>query len=184
MLVLAVIGGCWLASAAVAQTLRNASFEDKSEADDRALGWERWGHWMNRECGWTPVKDGTCIIGYHHWEIESGDNSGLYQDVSGAKAGARYTFTIQANVDPAKEGLQSPVAVELRLESTINGEQVTLQSASYQLNEIATGDQWSPLTVSGTAASDSLRVLVVVYPAQQGPRGGAVKFDAAGISSR
>lgn len=182
ILMMAIMGFLVLSTVAVqAQSLQNASFERPGDADDRAYGWDRWGQWINRECSWTPVVDGSCLIGYHHWQIESGDSSGLYQDVAGAKEGARYAFKIMANADLAKEDKKGPVSVELRLECTVYGEQVTINSSTYKVEEIATGDQWSPLTVSGTAANDTLRVLVIVYPSPEGPRDGAVKFDAAAL---
>ena len=42
--------------------LVNPSFEDSGDAADRAAGWGRWGQWMNREEGWTPVHSGVSPI--------------------------------------------------------------------------------------------------------------------------
>ena len=80
--------------------LENASFEDPMDpADwtcDIAKDWTRWGHWMNRETGWMPTKSGTCLIGYHHWEINGTENSGVSQLISGVAKEASYTFSIFA----------------------------------------------------------------------------------------
>lgn len=165
-----------------AQTLKNASFEEAGTDMDLAAHWGRWGAWINRETDWTPVRNGTCIMGYHHWELENADNSGFYQDVEDIKAGRDYTFRVYANLDPAKDGAANPTEIELRLESSLDGQQVTVNSEHYNLEDVATGEAWSPLTVSGHAANDTLRVLVIVYPSQGGPRGGAIKFDDASLS--
>ena len=44
---------------------------------------------------------------------------------------------------------------------------------------LASGKEWTRLSVSGTANSPRLRVLMVISPAADGPRGGAVKLDDA-----
>ena len=162
--------------------MENASFEVEGSSGDQAESWSRWGDWMNRESGWTPVKEGSCIIGYHHWQIEKGDNSGLYQDMK-VTAGKNYTFSIYANADNPADG-KNAESVELRLETTVNGTQATVASKTFSLADIATGTDWSRLQVSGVAPNDTLRVLVIVNPAKEGPRGGAVKFDAADIDAR
>ena len=162
--------------------MENASFEVEGSSGDQAEAWSRWGDWMNRETGWTPVKDGQCIIGYHHWQIEKGDNSGLYQDMK-VEAGKNYTFSIYANADTSADS-KNAESVELRLETTINGTQATVSSKTYNLSDLATGADWSKLQVSGVAPNDTLRVLVVVNPSKESPRGGAVKFDAAELAAK
>lgn len=172
----------WMMAAVSAQAqLANPSFENEGASSDMAESWSRWGDWMNRETGWTPVKDGACIIGYHHWQIEKSDNSGLYQDVK-VTAGQKYTFSIFANSDNSADS-KNAASVELRLESTVNGEQSTLASKVYNLSDIASGTDWSKLEVSAVAANDSLRVLVIVNPSKESPRGGALKFDAAELTT-
>ncbi len=170
----------WAAVSARAQMV-NPSFEDEGEQGDLAAGWLRWGDWMNREAAWTPVKDGSCIIGYHHWQIEKTDNSGLYQDMK-VTAGQPYTFTVYANADKPADA-KTAENVELRLETTVNDQQSTVASKTYNLSDLATGSDWSKLQVSGTAPNDTLRVLIIVTPAKEGPRGGAVKFDDASLKS-
>lgn len=170
------------ALASSAQSLVNPSFEDQGEQPDLAAGWSRWGDWMNREVGWTPQKDGAALIGYHHWQIEKTDNSGLWQDIV-VTPGRRYTFSIYANNDPAKDQGANAQSVEVRLEASIDGQQSTISSRTYALSDLASGDNWSLLRVEGTAPNETLRALVVVTPSKESPRGGAVKFDQASLTS-
>jgi ABC-type phosphate transport system substrate-binding protein len=159
--------------------LMNPSFEEQGETADRAAGWGRWGDWFNREEGWTPVHSGHCILGYHHWEIPSAKDSGVYQDVAGAVKGASYTFGIYASVDKAKKPARDAVSIELRLESTVDGSEQTVASKLYKVADLPP-DDWQKLTVSGSANSDTLRVLVIVTPSpMDGTRGGALRFDDA-----
>lgn len=159
--------------------LINPSFEEQGETTDRAAGWSRWGDWFNREEGWTPVHSGHCILGYHHWEIPSARDSGVYQDVAGAVKGASYTFGIYVSVDKAKNPSKDAVSIELRLESTVDGSQQTVASKLYKVADLPS-DNWQKLTVSGSANSGTLRVLVIVTPSpMDGTRGGALRFDDA-----
>jgi hypothetical protein len=177
----AVIALFMMAAVSARAQLVNASFETAGEQEDLAQGWSRWGDWMNRESVWTPVRDGTCLIGYHHWQIEKSDNSGLYQDTK-VTAGQNYTFSIYANADVSADS-KNAETVELRLESTVDGKQSTLASKMYNLADIATGTDWSKLQISAVAPNDSLRVLVIVNPSKEGPRGGALKFDASELTA-
>ncbi|NJL32959.1 MAG: hypothetical protein HC893_02795 [Chloroflexaceae bacterium] len=56
--------------------LQNGSFEAAGEADDRALAWDRFGDWINRETDWSPVVEGGSVMGYHHFRVSGGDSSG------------------------------------------------------------------------------------------------------------
>jgi hypothetical protein len=162
-----------------APKLVNPSFEDPGDGADRAASWSRWGQWINREEQWTPVHSGRCILGYHHWEIPDANDSGVYQDVGHAVPGAVYAFGIYANLDKAKAPAQNALTIELRLESTVGGQQQTVVSKLYKVADLAP-DQWEKLSVSGSPANDSLRVLVIITPApQNGTRGGAIRFDDA-----
>ena len=159
--------------------LVNPSFEDPGDANDRAAGWGRWGQWMNREAGWTPVHSGHCLLGYHHWQIPDANESGIYQDIEHAVAGTRCTFGIYANLDKARNPARDALTIELRLESTVDGQQQIVASNLYQVGNLAP-NQWEKLTVSGAPVNDSLRVLVIVKPSpQNGTRGGAIRFDDA-----
>jgi hypothetical protein len=164
-----------------APKLVNPSFEDPGDAGDRAAGWSRWGDWFNREESWTPVHSGHCILGYHHWEIPSANDSGVYQDVTGAAKGMPYTFGIYASLDKAKDGRKDPMSIELRLESTVDGHQVTIASKLYKVADLPP-DAWQKLTVTGAPANATFRVLVIVTPsAENGTRGGALRFDDASL---
>jgi hypothetical protein len=164
---------------AAAPKLVNPSFEDAGDASDRAAGWNRWGEWLNREEGWTPVRSGHCILGYHHWEIPSANDSGAYQDVTGTVKGTPYTFGIYASADKAKDASKNAVGIELRLESTVDGHQVTIASKLYKVAELPP-DAWQKLTVTGAPTNDTFRVLVIVTPSpENNTRGGALRFDDA-----
>ncbi|MGO9527919.1 MAG: carbohydrate binding domain-containing protein [Verrucomicrobiia bacterium] len=168
-----------IAEEPTAPKLANPSFEDPGDATDRAAGWSRWGDWFNREEGWTPVRSGHCILGYHHWEIPSARDSGVFQDVAGVVKGASYTFGIYVSVDKAKNPSKDAVSIELRLESTADGSQQTVASKLYKVSDLPPND-WQKLTVSGFANSGTLRVLVIVTPSpMDGTRGGALRFDDA-----
>lgn len=172
-------------SAAVvrAQTLANPSFEEQGEQADLASGWSRWGHWVNRENDWTPVRDGSCLMGYHHWQIESSDSSGFYQDVSNVVPGKVYSFSVYANADPSEDETSNADSVELRLETTLYGEQSIVVSKIYRFVDLATNGQWSLLRVRAAAPRDILRAVVILTPSKDAPRGGALKLDEAALSA-
>lgn len=182
LLIIAVLSLILSLSSSFAR-LVNGSFEEQGEQEDRAVGWNRWGDWINRETGWTPTRDGKCIIGYHHWQIEKGDTSGLWQNVPNIEAGKKYVFTVYANVDRADEESANPKEVELRLETKVNGKQSTVASKKFKFSDLAEGENWSQLQVSATAPNDKLRVLIIVTPASGHDRGGAIKFDEASLVS-
>jgi hypothetical protein len=164
--------------------LKNPSFETVSDAPnaaDRAQHWERWGQWFNREQDWKPQRDGRGLLGYHHWQIESADNSGTYQDVPGLAAGTRCTFSVYANRDLPADGKYGPDTVELRIESSYKGRLLTVASQTYAAKDLASGDNWSRLHVAGTLPADNARVLIVVNPSRQTPRDAALKFDVAAL---
>jgi glucan 1,3-beta-glucosidase len=158
--------------------LANGSFERQADRGDLAAGWNRWGQWMNRETGWAPTHSGSAEIGYHHWQITSEDTSGWWQDVS-VEPGKRYTFSIYAQRDVPPSGQTEARTLELRIESVTDRGEVTLNSRTFDVGTLAGGKEWTRLSVSGTANDPRLRVLMVIAPAADGPRGGAVKLDDA-----
>lgn len=170
---------CFLAAALplCGQTLQNSSFEESGDGPDLAAHWNRWGDWINRESGWSPTHGGKCLIGYHHWQIEGGANSGIWQEVPGVTPGQRFRFTVFVWVDkteaPARE-------IELRMEATRGDHQLTIQSATFPVKEMPTG-QWFPISITGTTPENHVRVLVVVTPSANAPREGAIKFDDAAL---
>lgn len=161
--------------------LQNASFENTGDAADRARQWDRWGEWFNREQDWKPQREGRCVLGYHHWQIESAEDSGVYQDVTGIKPGTRCTFDVYANRDVPADGKHGPEAVELRIESRLGDRLLTVASQTYAAKNIAAGDGWSRLQVTGTIPADNVRVLIIVQPSREGPRDAAVKVDQANL---
>jgi hypothetical protein len=158
--------------------LTNGSFEQQGDSGDVAADWNRWGQWMNRETGWVPTHSGSAEIGYHHGQITSDETSGWWQDVN-ARAGKRYTFSIYAQRDIPAEGQTEAKTLELRMESVTDRGEVTLNSQTFDVKKLASGKEWIHLSVSGTANSPRLRVLMAISPAADGPRGGAVKLDDA-----
>ena len=171
----------FLVTSALAQTLENPSFEEAGASPDVAAHWSRWGDWMNRETAWSPTVSGKAMMGYHHWQIEKPANSGIWQDVTGVKAGSRFTFAIQAWLDKVESG--SVEKVELRMEVAHGSEQVQIASAEFTPKDIPSDGQWHKLSVTGTTPEANLRVLVVVTPAANAPRNGAAKFDDASLSA-
>jgi endoglucanase len=159
--------------------LQNGSFETPGEQNDLADHWRRWGDWMNREDSWTPTHSGKALMAYHHWQIEKADTSGLFQDVD-VTPGQRYTFSVFAQHDDPK-GAHDATSVEIRLENTKPDGQVVLNSETFKVAELPTGDHWKQLSVSGTAVSKTVRVLIITNPSPDIPRGGAVKFDDAAL---
>ncbi|MFH0953608.1 MAG: hypothetical protein V1873_04695 [Verrucomicrobiota bacterium] len=172
------------AAAAAAQTLANPSFEEQGAEIDLAAGWQRWGQWINRDCGWTPVRDGNCLMAYHHWQIETPDPSGFFQDFTNATPGKVYTFSLYANTDPAKDDCVNAESVELRLETTLYGQPVIVVSKLCKFEALAAGNDWSLLRVRAAAPTETLRVVVILTPAKGDRlRGGAIKFDQAALSA-
>ena len=166
--------------------LQNSSFEvveDAEKAGDRAKGWSRWGQWFNREEKWEPRRDGNCLLGYHHWQIEKADNSGVYQDVAGLTPGARCTFGVYASRDVPDKDKKGPQSVEIRLESPFEGRLLTVASRTYRASDLASGNAWSYLQVTGAIPTDSARVLIIVNPSGEGPRDAALKFDQASFET-
>jgi hypothetical protein len=165
-----------------AADLKNASFETAGDSPDTALNWDRWGQWMNRETAWTPAHGSSaCMLGYHHWQIEDTNNSGVWQDISDVKPGQRFKFSVFVQIDKGDPGTNPVKEVELRLEATRNGSQLEIQSAKYTAANLPADGQWHQISVTGTTPESNLRVLIVASPADSAPRGGAVKFADASL---
>ena len=165
--------------------LQNASFEEPAGRDalDRALGWDRWGQWFNRETDSLPTRDGEGALVYHHDRIETADSSGVYQDVNGLLPGHRYVFEVYAQRDETVAGHSPPATVELRCEAPEGQRLFNVSSKTYQVEDIATGGGWSLLRVSGVAPTDRGRVLIIVNAGSgDSPRGSRVRFDNASLS--
>ena len=161
--------------------LKNPSYEEAGTSNDTAASWSRWGDWMNREDGWTPTHGGKCLVGYHHWEITSDQNSGLWQDVTTVKAGQKFKFSVFVAADAPAGGVSGAEKVELRLEAIRNGHEVLIESVTTPVADLQKSPGWHELSVKGTTPENNIRVLVVVTPASGTPRGGAVKIDDADL---
>ncbi len=157
--------------------LLNPSFEEPGGdgnlwVSDRAAQWDRWGAWFNRETDWSPVRDGQCIMAYHHWKILGDDTAGICQDLPDVPAGRTLTFS----VDAIKDKFTNVDYVELRLEPRSGGQ--ALASQVYRMSDLKSA-KWTTLSVTGASPAPGLRVLVVVKPGRNSARKGALKFDAA-----
>ena len=177
-----IVAGALLVGAphARAEDVANGSFEDAETDSDNAYGdlaahWGRWGGWMNRESIWKPTHKGKCLMGYHHWQIESDDTSGIYQDIANAPAGAEFTFSVYASKDAGTNA----EGIELRIEKVNGGEAVASQL--FPVDQIKSSS-WTKLSVTGTNPAEGLRVLVIVKPKPDGVRKGSLKFDDASLS--
>ncbi len=169
---------CMGSSLALAAGLQNGSFEDPDNPEDvlsdKAAAWGRWGHWINRETGWSPTRSGDALLGYHHFRIETPDNSGVYQDVSNVPPRSLCTFGVWLFKDPDT----NVESVEVRLEPAEGG--ATLASAVYPRKDLSTG-RWTALSVTATNPLQGIRALIIVTPKEKAPRTGALKFDDAGL---
>ena len=169
------------AASAGAEVLKNASFEEPVDAglgynwvSDRAVHWERWGGWFNRETTWTPVINGQCMMAYHHWRIQGDETSGIYQDIGDVPAGQPYTFGIKIMRD---KGANADY-VEVRLESYLGGQ--ALASKIFRMSEMK-GGKWMPVSITAIPPTKGIRVLVITKPGRAAQRKGAIKFDDASL---
>ena len=161
---------------AFAAELANPSFEEPTDPDNlidhRAAGWGSWGGWFNRETGWSPVRTGSAIMGYHHFRIGAPDSSGIYQDIEDVPAGTLCSFGIFACKD---SGTQLE-RIEVRMETCGGSAPFALET--YSPSGLKSG-RWSELRVEGVAPLEGIRVVVAVFPKLKDPRNGSLKFDDA-----
>ena len=180
LLVSGVIGIASLSISNAENLIKNPSFEESDTSSgentngDRAENWGRWGHWINRETGWTPVRTGKSIIGYHHWEIPDDNTSGLYQDIPDLPAGSKCTFSVYVS----KDEKANADSIEMRLE-TVNGGK-TLASQTYSFDQIKSS--WTKVSVTGSNPEEGIRVLLMVTPKKGGGRDGALRIDDADLT--
>jgi endoglucanase len=161
--------------------LTNGSFEVASGGGGEPSGWALFGAGMSREVGWTPVRDGTALLAYRHWEAQSDAESGAVQMLTGLTPGTAYTWTVYANRDAVAAGRTLADRVELRVETTESPAR-WLESVDYDVSEIAVGSGWSRLQVRFVATSGEHAVRLVAYPGV-GHRDGALKFDGFMVSA-
>ena len=165
-----------------APELINGSFEEGGTTSDTAVGWTRWGEWINRETDWKPVRTGQAVLGYHHWQIPSEADSGVWQEVKGLKVGQKVKFSIFMMVDSVSGNQARAEYVELRLEYSKNGWQEILAQKRVPLKDFPTDEAWHAVEVEGVASTEELRVVLSITPSlDEIPKAGAVKFDDAKI---
>lgn len=163
--------------------LSNGSFEEAAPGASAGRSWLHWSDVISRQDGWSPVRDGSSILAYRHWEA-GGDSSGVWQDVD-TVPGTDFRFEVYANLDRGAAGGSPPAAVELRAEAIQpDGSVLRLATRTWQAEELATGEEWSRLELPLTAMGEATRVLIVTWPAAEGRRDGALKFDDASLTSR
>lgn len=155
--------------------LVNASFEVDGGTASTAAGWIPFGMQMQREINWVPVRDGSALMAYRHWQVANDNPSGVSQVVSGLTPGQRYELTVYANRDTVAPGRSLAESIELRIE-TVGGTVRDLEKTTFRVANIATGSSWSRLQLTFTATGTQHRVLLVAFPGS-GQRDGAVKFD-------
>ncbi|MEM8495236.1 MAG: cellulase family glycosylhydrolase [Planctomycetota bacterium] len=136
--------------------LPDASFE-------RGEGWHTWGQHV------AMKEDAAALSGERVMRYACGDagrDSGAWTDVSsGVSFGDGLTAFAWVRVDRAAD---ADASIEMRLESPPlydGGPWITLATASYgpaELKALPGGDTWRPIRVSGTAITDTVRVLVQV----------------------
>lgn len=160
--------------------IANPSFESAGAAANVPASWSPLGGSFTREVGWTPTRDGSALAAYRHWEAGDGPSS-ISQTVSGLTPGRTYEWTVYANRDEVAAGRVLAVSAELRVELTTSAGQ-WLESVTYAVPDIATGDEWSRLQVRFVAVSSQHRVRLELVPAASGTRDGAVKFDTFVLS--
>lgn len=161
--------------------LLNSSFEEPGGEgrlwiSDRAMAWERWGAWFNRETTWAPTYDGQCLAAYHHWSIQGDDTSGLFQDIASVPTNKPYLFGIKVLRD---KGTNADY-VELRMEPFQGGS--PFASALFRMGDL-NSDKWQDISVTGVGMTPGMRVLVIVKPGRSSQRKGALKFDCARFES-
>lgn len=153
--------------------LSNASFEALGSGG--VADWSLSGAAIGREVGWVPVRDGSSLLAYRHWQVTSGASSDASQTLTGLTPGERYVFTVYANRDTVSGGASTAESVELRVETT-DTPALWLESVTFDGNDIATGSEWSRLQVRFTATRPE-HVARVVFEPGSAPRDGAVKLD-------
>jgi hypothetical protein len=153
--------------------LGNPSFE--SGSGSVATGWTVSGSQLTRETGWTPVRDGSSLLAYRHWQVSGDAPSEASQLVTGLVPGRAYTLTVYASRDTVAPGRALAESVELRVETGV-GPLRWLESRTFGVADIATGSRFSRLQVRFMATQSAHRVRLVCRPGA-GNRDGAVKFD-------
>jgi hypothetical protein len=149
--------------AAAKSIARNGSFDETGDSPDVAAQWNTWGPFKRR------TSDGATVM-----ETEAGRFAGTWQDV-GVKPGARCRFELRAKISG-----DATDTIELRLETPRDGQQITLNSASFRVADLTRIEGWSRLSISSTALDSNVRVLAIYHPV--GDHGGfSLKVDDVSV---
>ncbi len=159
--------------------LANASFEDAASDVAVARGWHRWGARLNRVVDDRSSRTGNCALAYDAGKHASRDNVGVWQDLHDIQPGEQLTLGVFAHRDSATEDSPGGGAIELRIESPGDDRVLAVTAQKFNARDIATGDDWSLLQVSGTSPSSQLRVLIIAHPGAAGAREATLEFDDA-----
>jgi len=172
---------CMLAAVGclTAQELENPSFEEPGSFETQPQGWKVFGDHLRRETTWHPIKSGEALLGYGHWRVTENVPSGIWQQVQGIAKGDEIVFSISVMADACPSDKSPAESIELILESTEDGRQVTVASQKFSVADIPPGAEWQKISVEGKAPTDSLRLMILVTPSASSDRSAALKFDDA-----
>lgn len=158
--------------------LANGSFESGGSLP---ASWQTFGSQFTRQTGWVPVREGSSLLAYRHWEAGGNGEQGAYQDITGLTPGEAYVFTVYANRDTVAPGRALADEVRLRVEEVGSPIRVN-ETAIYPVADIATNTRWSRLQVRFIATRSTHRVVIAATPGS-GNRDGAVKFDGVHLEA-
>jgi glucan 1,3-beta-glucosidase len=157
--------------------LKNGSFEDAGTQEDLADGWTRDGVGFRRETG--AAHSGKADLGYQGGQ-NSPKSSGIWQEVP-ATPGGRYHFSVFVSRDGDAKS-QDDTAIELRLEGTLDGRQVILNTTKTHVADVGTSGKWTELSVDGTSLSSSILAHILITRGKAALAAEAFKFDDAALN--
>ncbi|MGP1273142.1 MAG: glycoside hydrolase family 5 protein [Phycisphaerales bacterium] len=153
----------------------NGSFE--IGGGSTASGWTIEGERLGRETGWTPVRDGSALLAYRHWQVSGSSPSSASQVVTGLTPGERYELSVFVNRDAVPGGASNAESVVLSVETTGSPARV-IERLVFPVSQIETGSAFSRLGIAFGAIGPEARVRITCVPHSGGlARDGAVKFD-------
>lgn len=146
-------------------------------------GWQLEGGNIGRETGWTPLRNGTALLAYRHWQVSGGTWSSAARAIGGLTPGEPHEVVLHVNRDSVSFG--SVQARTLRVEiETFGGALRVMEARDFPISEIATGSEWSRLVVPFRPTASAVRVKLSFEPAPSGNRDGAVKVDEIRVLAR
>ncbi len=175
------LGLILMASGAQAH-LQNTSFKEAGDRPANAAHWGVWGEKVERVTGWEPRLDDEAMVAYKHWELadEHRASSGIFQDAQNIRAGRMYELTVHAYADKPDAGTAAG-RVEIRLESTIDDQQVYLNRRVINADDFL--DEWKAFSIRARPPVDNLRAVIEFHPSASEKKGGALKIGRLQLSS-